>query len=36
VVKPEVPVVNLTLTYNFNNYRPTRRQDGDVDVNVGI
>jgi outer membrane cobalamin receptor len=36
VVKPEVPVVNLTLTYNFNNYRPTRRQDGEVDVNVGI
>ena len=36
VVKPEVPVVNLTLTYNFNNYRPERRQDDDVDVNVGI
>jgi len=36
VVKPEVPVVNLTLTWNFNNYQPTRRRDGEVDVNVGI
>jgi len=36
LIKPEVPVVNLTLTYNFNNYQPTRRREQDVDVNVGM
>ncbi|MFA6232864.1 MAG: outer membrane beta-barrel protein [Bacteroidota bacterium] len=36
VIKPEVPVVNLTLTYNFNNYQPTRRPADGVDVNVGM
>ena len=35
VVKPEVPIVNLTLSWNFNNYRPTRRRE-EVDVNVGM
>jgi outer membrane receptor protein involved in Fe transport len=31
LIKPEVPIVNLTLTYNFNNYQPhpaTRRRGG--------
>ncbi|MFZ1729358.1 MAG: outer membrane beta-barrel protein [Bacteroidota bacterium] len=36
VIKPEVPIVNLTLTYNFNNYQPTRRPADGVDVNVGM
>ncbi len=36
VIKPEVPVVNLTLTYNFNNYQPTRQPSDGVDVNVGM
>lgn len=36
LIKPEVPVVNLTFTYNFNNYQPTRRREQDVDVNVGM
>ncbi|MBE0643422.1 MAG: TonB-dependent receptor [Bacteroidetes bacterium] len=36
VIKPEVPIVNLTLTYNFNNYQPVRRPTEGVDVNVGM
>lgn len=36
VIKPEVPIVDLTLTYNFNNYQPTRRPTEGVDVNVGM
>ena len=34
LIKPEVPMFNLTLTYNFNNYRQ-RPRGTDVDVNVG-
>ena len=36
LIKPEVPVVNITLTYNFNNYQQTRKREQDVDVNVGM
>ena len=36
VIKPEVPIVNLTLSYNFNNYQPVRRPTEGVDVNVGM
>ena len=36
LIKPEVPIVNLTLSYNFNNYRPVRRTEDGVDVNVGM
>lgn len=36
VIKPEVPIVNLALSYNFNNYQPVRRPTDGVDVNVGM
>lgn len=36
LIKPEVPIVNLTLTYNFNNYQPTRRPGQGPEVNMGM
>jgi len=34
-VRPEVPMVSLTLTYNFNNFRRVGNRPENVDVNVG-
>lgn len=36
VIKPEVPIINATLSYNFNNYQPVNRPTEGVDVNVGM
>ncbi len=36
LVKSEVPVINLILTYNFNNFKKSERPTERVDVNVGM
>jgi len=36
VIKPEVPVVNLSLSWNFNDFKRRERPNEGVDVNVGM
>ena len=36
VVKSEVPIINLLVTYNFNNFKRPDRPTERVDVNVGM
>lgn len=36
VIKPEVPMVTLSLSWNFNNFRRQDRQNEGVDVQVGV
>jgi len=35
-VRPEVPVFNLSLSYNFNNFRRRSTEQVDVNVNSGL
>ncbi len=36
VITPEIPIINLLVTYNFNNYKRPDRPTERVDVNVGM